>query len=47
MGRMRLHDLDEYEVAGEEKFRGRKLRTDSDDETIKTKGRKLNKRVKK
>lgn len=47
MGRLRLQDLDGFEVAGEEKFRGRKPRTDSDDETVKTKGRKLNKRVKK
>lgn len=47
MGRLRLQDLDEYDIAGEEKFRDRKPRIDSDDETVKTKGRKLNKRVKK
>ena len=47
MGRLRLQDLDEYDMAGEEKFYGRKKRLDADDETVKTRGRKLNKRVKK
>ena len=47
MGRIRIQDLDDFDQAGEERITRRKRQINSDDETLQTKGRKLNKRNKK